>query len=707
MIDTILNTELKFTKGVGIRKAMLLESELCIANYGDLLTHIPIRYIDRTKLYKISDITESNENPFIQFRAKLLGFSFAGAGRKQRLSAEVADNSGFANLLWFQRMSWVQKSLEVGREYIFFGRPSFYNGSLSLIHPEFEPVGLAAEKSAVGVEGIYSTTDKLTSEGMGSKALSRLVRQVWTECKPYIRENLPDYVIQSLNLIPRVTAYEWAHFPESNEALQKAIYRLKMEELLTLQIGMIQNRRERHSNSSGYIFSNVGSYFNRFYGEKLPFPLTGAQKRVFKELRGDMGSGRQMNRLLQGDVGSGKTIVGLMCMILALDNNFQSALMAPTEILAQQHFRSISEQCEGLGINIAILTGSTRKKAREKILDDLAAGRIAMLIGTHALIEDPVQFYKLGLVIIDEQHRFGVKQRAKLWGKSIQAPHILVMTATPIPRTLAMTVYGDLDVSKIDELPPGRKPIQTFLIKEGHRLRMIGFIKEQIAKGRQAYLVYPLIKESETMDYSNLEQGAEMILHHFPAPEYATVVVHGQMSNDDKDYGMRLFASGKVQILISTTVIEVGVNVPNASVMVIESAERFGLSQLHQLRGRVGRGSDQSYCILMSGDKTSSEAERKLEAMCRTTDGFELAELDMEIRGIGDIEGTRQSGQAMNLRVANLSKDTELLELANTEAERILDADPRLDHPLNKPLKDLVDKMRISRGGSFSLSQIS
>ncbi len=707
MIDTILNTPLKFSKGVGVRRASLLESELCLVTYGDLLTHIPIRYLDRTKLYRINEIVEGTENPYVQFRAKVLGFAIAGAARKQRLSVEVADSSGFANLLWFQRFAWAQRSIEVGREYIFFGRPSFYNGSLSIVHPEFEPIGLSAEKSAVGVEGIYSTTEILTNEGMGTKALYKLVKQVWSECKPYIRENLPEYMTQSLNLMPRVEAYEQAHFPTSSEALQRAIYRLKMEELIPLQLGMTQNKRDRHEKSVGYNFENVGNYFNRFYTEKLPFPLTGAQKRVVKEMRADMGSGRQMNRLLQGDVGSGKTIVGLMCMLLALDNKFQSALMAPTEILAQQHYRSISEQCEGLGVNIAIFTGSTRKKERERILAELADGRIAILIGTHALIEDPVQFYKLGLVIIDEQHRFGVKQRAKLWGKSLQAPHILVMTATPIPRTLAMTVYGDLDVSKIDELPPGRKPIQTFLIKEGQRLRMIGFIKEQIAKGRQAYLVYPLIKESETMDFANLEQGAEMILHHFPAPEYATVVVHGKMSNEDKDYGMRLFASGKVQILISTTVIEVGVNVPNASVMVIESAERFGLSQLHQLRGRVGRGAEQSYCILMSGDKISNDSEKKLNAMCRTTDGFELAELDMEIRGIGDIEGTRQSGQAMNLRIANLAKDTDLLELATIEAEKILNADPNLSHPLNKPLKDLVEKMRISRGGSFSLSQIS
>lgn len=695
-----------YVSGIGPKRAALLKSELGIRTYGDMLLHIPNRYIDKSKIHAINQISERDDLVYVQIQAKVLGFNVSGSGFKQRLSVEVADTTGFANMLWFSRANWAMKSLQVGKVYKFFGKPGFYNGLLQIVHPEFELAGISVDEATKSVEGIYGSSEKLNSEGLGSKAQWKIVRAIWGEVGVAIKENLPDYMIQKIRLMGRRDAIFQAHFPQNAQLLKAALFRLKFEELLALQLSMVQNRRARLSGSVGYKFDRVGDIFNRFYKEKLPFPLTGAQKRVIKEIRADMGSGHQMNRLLQGDVGSGKTIVALMSALIAIDNGYQAAIMAPTEILAQQHYSSLTEMCSGLGLRMRLLTGTTRQKDRKMILEELSTGKVELLIGTHALIEEPVQFVKLGFVVIDEQHRFGVQQRARLWNKSITPPHVLVMTATPIPRTLAMTVYGDLDASKIDELPPGRKPIQTFSITESLRLRMVGFMKEQIALGRQIYVVFPLIKESEGMDYANLEQGAELIRHHFPAPHYSTVVVHGQMRPQEKEYGMRLFSGGQVNILISTTVIEVGVNVPNASVMVIESAERFGLSQLHQLRGRVGRGADQSYCILVTADDLSRDSQRRIEAMCKTADGFELAEMDMEIRGIGDLEGTRQSGQSSDLKITNLSRDADILEMATTQAELILDHDPNLEHPQNQMLRDLMDQAKAVKS-SVNFSQIS
>lgn len=705
-MNSILDKEITYVSGVGPRKAASLKAELGIRTYMDMLTHIPHRYIDKSKIFSINEILEKDDLVFVQIQAKVLGFNTVGSGFKQRLSVEVADTTGFATMFWFSRANWAMKSLEVGKIYRFFGKPSFYNSQLQIVHPEFEIAGVSVDEATKSVEGVYGSTEKLNSEGLGSKAQWKIVRAIWSEAKDSIKENLPPYLIEHMRLMGRKDAFFQVHFPQSAHLLKAALFRLKFEELLALQINMIQNRRKRLSGSLGYKFDKVGDAFNRFYKEKLPFPLTGAQKRVIKEIRADMGSGHQMNRLLQGDVGSGKTIVALMSALIAIDNGYQAAIMAPTEILAQQHYASIGELCSGLGVRVRLLTGTTKQKDRKVILEELSRGTVELLIGTHTLIEEPVQFIKLGFVVIDEQHRFGVQQRAKLWNKSITPPHVLVMTATPIPRTLAMTIYGDLDVSKIDELPPGRKVIQTLSITESLRLRLVGFLKEEIKKGRQIYVVFPLISESEKMDYANLEQGAELLRYHFPAPEYSTVVVHGKMKPQEKEYGMRLFTGGQVDILISTTVIEVGVNVPNASVMVIESAEKFGLSQLHQLRGRVGRGAEQSYCVLVTADDLSKDSKRRIEAMCKTSDGFELAEMDMEIRGIGDLEGTRQSGQAMDLKMTNLSRDAEILEKATEQAEIILNNDPKLEHPQNQMLRDLIDESKRVKA-SVNFSKIS
>lgn len=704
MINAKLETPITYLPTVGPYRAALLKEEFGIATFGDLLEFLPHRYIDRSVIHKIGSINEQNVS-YVQVRARVLNTTLAGVGRKQRFVVEVADDTGFAQMVWFNRVAWIQKHIQREREYIFFGKAAMFNGQLSITHPEFE-IPANAQATLVGVQGVYSTTEKLTAAGLGPKAISQCVKLLWNEVDGYIPETLPDYLIQNLGLMSRRNALYQGHFPQNTELLNAAIFRLKFEELLALQLNMLQTKMRRQNQSSGYVFSTVGRFFTQFYENKLPFPLTGAQKRVIKEIRADMGSGHQMNRLLQGDVGSGKTIVALMCALIAIDNGFQTAIMAPTEILARQHFQSISELCEGMGLRIRILTGNTRKAEREETLGNLAQGRVELLIGTHALIEDPVSFQKLGFVVIDEQHRFGVQQRAKLWNKSVVAPHILVMTATPIPRTLAMTIYGDLDVSIIDELPPGRKQIKTYSVTESERLKVVGFMRKQIEKGRQIYVVFPLIKESEKMDYANLEQGAVALVEHFPHPQYTNVVVHGKMQGDIKEYGMRMFKEGMAQIMISTTVIEVGVNVPNASVMVIESAERFGLSQLHQLRGRVGRGADQSYCILVTGNKMSADSARRIEAMCGTTDGFKLAEMDMEIRGVGDLEGTRQSGQAIELNIANLSKDGAVVEFAMNEAKKIIAADENLDHPLNQRLKDLIQESRVARE-AVDFSQIS
>ncbi|MBO5861340.1 MAG: ATP-dependent DNA helicase RecG, partial [Alistipes sp.] len=603
----------------------------------DLLRHYPFRYIDRTKIYSIGELNENMNTSLVQLRARVTGIGYAGSGRKQRFSAFVSDSTGSAELIWFQGIKWIEKSIEVGREYLIFGRPSFFRGEVSLVHPELDLVEKAlSRKSHSGMQGIYPSTEKIGST-LGAKGFYKIICNAWATAEQHIAEFMPRSVIERYNLMPLKEAIYNIHFPQSAEKLKAAERRLKFDEFLGVQLSIQSMRSDRLSKNNGFLFPKVGERFNTFFNEKIPFPLTGAQKRVIKEIRQDTISGYQMNRLLQGDVGSGKTMVALMSMLLAVDNGFQACMMAPTEILARQHFATISRQTEGLNLKVAILTGSSKSKERRTALEGIASGEIDILIGTHALIEDKVQFANLGYVVIDEQHRFGVEQRARLWTKNQQPPHILVMTATPIPRTLAMTMYGDLDVSVIDELPPGRQPIRTYHYTDAARLKLWGFLRKQIAEGRQVYVVYPLIKESETMDYKDLEDGFQSIVRDFPLPDYRVTVCHGKMKPQDKEESMRQFKEHEADILVATSVIEVGVDVPNATVMVIESAERFGLSQLHQLRGRVGRGGGQSFCILMSGEKLSREARQRLQAMCETTDGFRLAELDMKLRGAGDI----------------------------------------------------------------------
>ena len=573
---------------------------------------------------------------------------------------------------------------------------------LSLVHPEVESVLDQKNRFHSSVQGVYSTTEKLSNAQLGTKAIHSLMCNLWPQVDGRLRETLPDEVIREYGLVPLRDALYNIHFPTSQQALRDAELRLKFDELLGIQLNILQQRHARTSREDGFLFPTVGRLFNTFYNERLPFPLTGAQKRVIREIRQDTVTGHQMNRLLQGDVGSGKTLVALMSMLLACDNGFQACLMAPTEILASQHYASIVRMTEGIGLRVGLLTGSTKKKERAELSEGLLSGEIDILIGTHALIENGVRFRNLGFVVIDEQHRFGVEQRARLWSKNLQAaPHVLVMTATPIPRTLAMTLYGDLDVSVIDELPPGRKPVKTVHYRDSHRLRVFGFIRDEIKRGRQVYVVYPLIKESEKMDYKDLEDGYAGIVQAFPPPEYVTVVVHGKMKAADKEYGMDLFKRGVAHIMVATSVIEVGVDVPNASIIVIESAERFGLSQLHQLRGRVGRGAEQSYCILMSGDKLSAESRKRLGAMVQTTDGFRLAEMDLQLRGPGDLSGTLQSGLAFDLKIASLGRDGQILSLARSAAERILEQDPHLER--NTMLKELSDKYNSAENADFSM----
>jgi ATP-dependent DNA helicase RecG len=702
---TFLDNDIKYLAGVGDARAALLGKELGIRTLGDLLYYFPFRYIDRTKIYRIADVTEENDEAFIQIRARVQSKNLIGEARKQRLSVMVSDGSDVTELVWFRGVKWIEKRLEVGREYIIFGRPNFFKGMFSMVHPEVEALDTARNRPNGTLQGVYHSTERLGNLGLGSKGIYNLVCNLWAVAGEKIVETLPAEVIKGQGLIPLKDALFNIHFPQSPVLLKAAEYRLKFEELFGIQLDILSKRSVRLMRGSGMMFSRVGELFNHFYNDLLPFPLTEAQKRVIKEIRGDTVSGFQMNRLLQGDVGSGKTLVALVSMLIAADNGYQSCLMAPTEILARQHFASISKMVEGLPIRIAILTGASKAAERRASLAGIADGSIDILIGTHALIEDRVQFSNLGLVIIDEQHRFGVEQRARLWTKNAQPPHILVMTATPIPRTLAMTLYGDLDVSVIDELPPGRRPIKTYHRTDAERLALWGFLKREIAKGRQIYVVYPLIKESEKMDYKDLYDGFESISRDFPRPEYQVVAVHGKMKPEDKQSAMTEFKRGVYQIMVATSVIEVGVDVPNATVMVIESAERFGLSQLHQLRGRVGRGGEQSYCVLMSGQKLSKEARQRLDAMVRTNDGFELAELDMKLRGSGDISGTMQSGMAFDLKIANLGRDQQIIELTRRVAENILARDPMLQKPENALLKAL--KERYSTAGNTDFSMIS
>ena len=700
-----LDNNVKYVAGVGEARAKLLEKELGILSIGDLLRHYPFRYIDRTKIYSIGELNENMNTSLVQLRARVTGIGYAGSGRKLRFSAFVSDSTGSAELIWFQGIKWIEKSIEVGREYLIFGRPSFFRGEVSLVHPELDLVEKAlSRKSHSGMQGIYPSTEKIGST-LGAKGFYKIICNAWATAEQHIVEFMPRSVIERYNLMPLKEAIYNIHFPQSAEKLKAAERRLKFDEFLGVQLSIQSMRSDRLSKNNGFLFPKVGERFNTFFNEKIPFPLTGAQKRVIKEIRQDTISGYQMNRLLQGDVGSGKTMVALMSMLLAVDNGFQACMMAPTEILARQHFATISRQTEGLNLKVAILTGSSKSKERRTALEGIASGEIDILIGTHALIEDKVQFANLGYVVIDEQHRFGVEQRARLWTKNQQPPHILVMTATPIPRTLAMTMYGDLDVSVIDELPPGRQPIRTYHYTDAARLKLWGFLRKQIAEGRQVYVVYPLIKESETMDYKDLEDGFQSIVRDFPLPDYRVTVCHGKMKPQDKEESMRQFKEHEADILVATSVIEVGVDVPNATVMVIESAERFGLSQLHQLRGRVGRGGGQSFCILMSGEKLSREARQRLQAMCETTDGFRLAELDMKLRGAGDINGTQQSGMAFDLKIANPTLDADLLQTAREAAIWLLEQDPHLQKAENTSLREL--RARHAGKQRFDFSMIS
>ena len=699
-----LDNDIKFVAGVGEARARLLEKELGIRTLGDMLGHYPFRYIDRTRIYRIDQIAEG-DSALIQFRGRITGVSYAGAGRKRRFTAVVNDGSGVAELVWFQGIKWIEKRIEVGREYLIFGRPSFYRGELSMAHPELETMEQAlSRKAESGMQGIYPSTEKLGNV-LGAKGMYQIICNAWTLVKDRIADPLPEAVRTRYGLIGLRDAIYNIHFPQSQEALRQAQYRLKFDELLGVQLNIQQRRTERLAKSNGFLFTRVGGVFNTFYTEKLPFPLTGAQKRVIREIRRDTVTGFQMNRLLQGDVGSGKTLVALMSMLLAVDNGFQACMMAPTEILARQHYATVCKMLDGMDVKVAVLTGASKARERRASLEGIASGEVDILIGTHALIEDRVQFSNLGFVVIDEQHRFGVEQRARLWTKNLQPPHILVMTATPIPRTLAMTLYGDLDVSVIDELPPGRRPIKTFHYTDAARLKLFGFMRQEIAKGRQVYVVYPLIKESEAMDYKDLTDGYEAISRDFPLPQYVTAICHGKMKPADKEESMRQFKSGEADIMVATSVIEVGVDVPNATVMVIESAERFGLSQLHQLRGRVGRGGEQSYCILMSGEKLSKESRARLDAMCETNDGFRLAELDLKLRGAGDVNGTLQSGMAFDLKIANPTLDSQILTVTREAAAEVLTADPTLTQNGHEGLREL--RKRYSGREEIDFSQIS
>lgn len=644
-----------------------------------MLYHFPYKYVDRSRIYKVSEI--DGNMPYIQLKGRILSFETFGEGRQRRLVAHFTDGTGVADLVWFQGIKFVEGKYKCHEEYVVFGRPTVFGGRVNIAHPDIDPAD-SMMLSSMGLRPYYNTTEKMKRMNMTSSAMEKLVTNLFNAIKEdTIDETLSPSLIQAHHLMPLGEALYNVHFPRNAEMLRKAQYRLKFEELFYIQLNILRFSRERRNRFRGLVFSHVGEYFNTFYSQYLPFSLTGAQKRVVKEMRRDMGSGRQMNRLLQGDVGSGKTLVALLAMLIALDNGFQACMMAPTEILATQHYETLSRFLDGMDVRVELLTGSVKGKRREAILQGLLSGDVHILVGTHAVIEDTVVFASLGLVVIDEQHRFGVEQRARLWAKNKVLPHVLVMTATPIPRTLAMTLYGDLDVSVIDELPPGRKPVTTVHRFDNMRASMYEFIRKQIKLGRQAYIVYPLIQESEKMDIKNLEDGYENVCGVFP--EYKVSKVHGKMKPADKDEEMRRFASGETQLMVATTVIEVGVNVPNASVMVIENAERFGLSQLHQLRGRVGRGADQSYCILVTGYKLSEETRKRIQIMVDTNDGFEIAEADLKLRGPGDIEGTQQSGVAFDLKIADLARDGQLLQYVREVAEKLIDDDPDASKPEN------------------------
>ena len=684
MAATFIDTPIEYLKGIGPQRAEVLKKELGIFTFRDLITHYPFRYVDRTKFQSVRDVSE--ELPYVQLKGVIESLTVVGAKRAQRLVAVFRDNTGIIELVWFQGHKWMADKLKTQTEYVVFGKPSRFGGRYNIAHPEIEPASSENMALKSAFQAVYSSTEKLKTKGLDSEGIRKMLRQLLQQItSENIPETLSDEVLLDYKLIPKHEAVKQVHFPEGNSQLQEAQYRLKFEELFYIQLKLLKLHHQTVISVPGAVFSKVGHYFNEFYNKHLPFQLTNAQKRVVKEIRTDMGSGHQMNRLLQGDVGSGKTLVALLSMLLAIDNGYQTCLMAPTEILANQHFTTISELVFPLGLNVKLLTGSSTQKERRELLTQLQNGDVHILLGTHALIEDAVQFKNLGLVVIDEQHRFGVAQRAKLRDKGKIPPHILIMTATPIPRTLAMTFYGDLDTSVIDEMPPGRKPIKTMHFMEPQRLRMIGFMKEQIALGRQVYVVYPLIQESEKIDLQNLQKGYDDIVKEFPPPKFQVSIVHGKLKSEQKDFEMQRFVKGETQIMVATTVIEVGVNVPNASVMVIESAERFGLSQLHQLRGRVGRGAEQSYCILMTSYKLGADSRTRMETMVRTNDGFEISEVDLKLRGPGDIEGTQQSG-VVDLKIADLVHDGQILQMARTAAQTVLNEDPDLKLSKNQIL---------------------
>ena len=682
--------DIKFLQGVGPQRAAILNKELNVYSLHDLLYYFPYKYVDRSRLYYIHEI--DGNMPYIQLRGRILTFEALGEGRQRRLVAHFSDGTGVVDLVWFQGLKYVTGKYKAGEEYVVFGKPTVFNGRINIAHPDID----SAEElklSAMGLQPYYNTTEKMKRANLNSHALERLMKNLFHALQREVfDETLSPTLIETYHLMSLTDALYNIHFPQTPELLRRAQYRLKFEKLLYVQLNILRYARERRNKFRGLVFDRVGEIFNTFYARNLPFELTGAQKRVIKEMRRDMGSGRQMNRLLQGDVGSGKTLVALMTMLIALDNGYQTCMMAPTEILAAQHFETVRRFLEGMDVRVELLTGNVKGKKREAILRGLLTGDVQILIGTHAVIEDTVSFSSLGLVVIDEQHRFGVAQRAKLWAKNTCPPHVLVMTATPIPRTLAMTLYGDLDVSVIDELPPGRKPVKTIHQFDNRRPVLYGFIRQQIQAGRQVYIVYPLIKESEKMDIKNLEEGYMHITEAFP--EYKVSKVHGQMRPAEKDEEMQRFLRNETQIMVATTVIEVGVNVPNASVMVIENAERFGLSQLHQLRGRVGRGADQSYCVLVTGYKLTEETRKRIEIMVQTNDGFEIAEADLKLRGPGDLEGTQQSGVAFDLKIADIARDGQLLQFVRGIAERLLDEDPEGIRPENEVVWRQLKELR-------------
>ena len=688
-MSSILDQDIQFLPSVGTKTKEILSKELGIRSYGDLLEYYPYKYVDRSKIFHISELT--SDMPFVQLKGKILSYEEVDIGKRNKmLVAHFSDGYGVVDLVWFRSAQYIIKSYKVGTEYIVFGKPSAYNGRFRFAHPDIDDAS-KLQISEMGMQPFYGLTENMKKRGYTSRSIERITRSL-VSILPPLPETLPDFIVNRLHLVSRDAALRMIHYPHSHQEMQKAQVRLKFEELFYVQLNILRYASDQRRKYRGYIFNRIGDIFNGFYAHHLPFELTGAQKRVMHEIRADMCSGRQMNRLLQGDVGSGKTLVALMTMLIALDNGYQACLMAPTEILAEQHLQTIRDFLQGMDIRVELLTGIVKGKKRKEILDGLATGDIQILIGTHAVIEDPVAFHRLGVAVIDEQHRFGVAQRAKLWAKSENPPHVLVMTATPIPRTLAMTIYGDLDVSVIDELPPGRKPIQTLHKFDNQLTSLYQSIRRQINLGRQVYIVFPLIKESEKMDLKNLEEGYETLKQAFP--EFRLSKIHGRMKSAEKEAEMEQFVKGKTQILVATTVIEVGVNVPNASVMVILDAQRFGLSQLHQLRGRVGRGCDQSYCILVTNYKLSEETRKRIDIMCDTNDGFRIAEADLKLRGPGDLEGTQQSGMAFDLKIANIARDGQLVQLARTEAQAIIDADPQCEHPQNSLLWNRLRELK-------------